>query len=74
MLGECRSYERLTIRQDKIICGLKFLVSCRKEKLIPKFAKPKISIKAPKKVKLKIGQLIVQTEIKNNRYVTGFYV
>ncbi len=43
-----RNYERLLRRQAKLRCDLSFLLTCKKEKLTPNFAKPKLSIKTKK--------------------------
>ena len=65
----CRSYERLNIRHEKINDDLLFLSTCKKEGLIPKFAKPKLSIDVPYKIKKKIAKLIIKTEIANTHAI-----
>ena len=63
-----RSFERLNYRYDKLRCDLRFLLTCKKEKLVPVFAQPKISIKADQKLKNDIARLIIKTEI-NNKHI-----
>ena len=65
----CRSYEKLSLRKQKVELDLNFLVKCRKENLSPKFADPKLSIRSPEKLKKKISKLIIQTEIKNKHTI-----
>ena len=65
----CRSYEKLCIRKEKCTSDLAFLLSCKKEKLVPTFARPKISIKAPDKLTKQIAKLIIKTEIKNKHEI-----
>jgi len=60
-----RAYERLCKRHEKASCDLKFLLTCKIEKLCPKFAQPNLSIKTSYKVKEKIGKVIVEAEILN---------
>ena len=48
----CRSFEKLCLRKEKCATDLEFLASCRKEKLVPTFARPKLSISAPEKLTL----------------------
>ncbi|XP_057310566.1 uncharacterized protein LOC130648530 [Hydractinia symbiolongicarpus] len=60
-----RRYEKLGIKLGKINCDLQFLLACKKEQLITTFARPKLSIYATNKVKLKIANIIFQTEIQN---------
>ena len=40
----CRSYERLVSRQAKNDLDIQFLLNCKKEGIIPKFARPKLSV------------------------------
>ena len=61
----CRQLEKSTIKYGKVKMDLDFLLTCKKENLIPAFAKPKLSIAADRKLRLKIAKLIVKTEIKN---------
>ena len=65
----CRSFEKLSLRKQKVELDIKFLVKCRKENLCPKFAEPKLSIQCPDKLKKKISKLIIQTEIKNKHTI-----
>ena len=53
------------MRLEKIDCDLTFLLRCKKSNVIPKFAKPKLSIYASQKVKQKIGRTIIDAELNN---------
>ena len=64
-LHDVRAYERLCKRYEKANCDLRFLLTCKREKLNPNFARPKLSIKADFKTKQKIGRIVVETEIRN---------
>ena len=64
-LHEVRAYERLCKRHEKANCDLQFLLTCKRERLCPNFARPKLSIKADPKTKGKIGRIVVETEIRN---------
>ena len=65
ILNISRKIEKLTIKLEKIKHDLKFLVICKKEKLIPTFARPKLSIHVERKIKVKIAKIIIETEMKN---------
>ena len=58
-----RKYERLLKRQAKLQCDLNFLLTCKKEQLVPNFAKPRFSIKTSTRITEKIGKIIVEAEI-----------
>ena len=60
-----RKWERKCIKLEKLKCDVKFLLKCKKERLIPTFARPKFSIKTNPKVTVKVSQLILETEIQN---------
>ena len=64
-LRQCRSLEKDTIRYEKICCDLRFLLVCKKEGLVPTFAKPKLSIDVNDKLRKDIAALIIKTELKN---------
>ena len=54
----CRSWKRLCVRKQKCDTDLEFLLACRKEKLVPKFAQPKLCIdKVPIKLKKQIAKV-----------------
>ena len=61
----CRQLERSSIKYSKVTKDLDFLRTCKKENLIPTFAKPKLSISADMKLRLKISKLIIKTELYN---------
>ena len=44
-----RKFEKCTFKMDKVNLDLEFLLKYKKEKLIPTFAKPKLSIVVDKK-------------------------
>ena len=58
-IRQCRVLERSSMRFEKSRCDLSFLLTCKKERLTPNFAKPKLSIEADWKVKRDIAKLIV---------------
>ena len=63
-LRQCRVFEKTVLRYEKLLLDLKFLLTCKKESLVPVFAKPKLSIKENPKLRKKIAQIIIKTEIK----------
>ena len=65
VLRQYRCYEKLCLRKEKTSCDLNFLLTCKKEKLTPIFARPKISVTIKNKMRKKIGRLIIETEISN---------
>ena len=64
-LRQCRGLEKQVIRYEKLCYDLRFLLVCKKEGLIPVFAKPKLSINVDNKIRKDIAALLVKTEIKN---------
>ena len=60
-----RRWEKLSLKLEKIDCDLDFLLKCKKSSVIPKFAKPKLSIYASTKIKQKIGRTIIEAELTN---------
>ena len=64
-LRQCRGLEKEVIRYEKLCYDLRFLLVCKKEGLVPVFAKPKLSINVDKKIRKDIAALLVKTEIKN---------
>ena len=64
-LRNSRKLEKLCLRLEKINCDLKFLLQCKRNNVIPRFAKPKLSIYASYKIKQKIARTIIETEITN---------
>ena len=61
----CRGLEKDTIRYEKLCYDIRFLLVCKKEGLIPTFAKPKLSIDGNDKLWKDIAELIIKTELKN---------
>ena len=53
------------MKLEKIECDLNFLLNCKKTNVIPKFAKPKLSIFASYKIKQKIARTIIEAELNN---------
>ena len=64
-LRQCRGLEKDTIRYEKLCSDLRFLLICKKEGLVPTFAKPKLSINGNVKLQKEIAALIIKTELKN---------
>ena len=64
-LHAVRNYERLLKRQAKLKCDLDFLLTCKKENLIPNFAKPRFSIKMNIHISKKISKIILETKLGN---------
>ena len=62
-----RSLERACRKVIKLTCDIKFLVTCKKNKLTLMFAKPRLSVKVNNKVRWKITQTIIEAEL-NNKY------
>ena len=61
----CRQFAKHTTQHTKVKLDLNFLLICKREKLVPTFAKPKLSISDDHGLRLKISKLIIKTEIKN---------
>ena len=64
-LRTARKWEKLNLPHEKINCDLKFLLRCKRDNIIPKFAQPKLSIYASYKIKRKIAKTIIEAEITN---------
>ena len=65
----CRQLEKSITKRAKIKLDLDFLLKCKKENLIPTFAKPKLSIPSDKKLQSKIAKLLIKTELKNKHEI-----
>ena len=64
-----RSYESLKTKYVKLQSDIKFIKSCKKENLIPTFAKVNLSIKtANRKLKLRIARIVMESEMENKHY------
>ncbi len=62
-----RSIEKKRTKLKRIKSDLTFLTTCKRNKLIPTFAKPKISIKTNYAVRWKIATTIIDAEIRNKQ-------
>ena len=62
-----RSIEKKRTKLKKISSDLRFLTTCKRNKLIPTFAKPKISINVNYSVKWKIATTIIDAEMRNKQ-------
>ena len=64
-----RNYEKVKTKWMKVDQGIKFIKFCKKEHLVPPFAKVNLSIKPGSyKLKCKISKLIMQTELENKHH------
>ena len=62
-----RSIEKKRTKLKRIKSDLNFLITCKRNKLIPTFAKPKISIKTNFTLRWKIAIAIIDAEIRNKQ-------
>ena len=62
-----RKIEKNRTKLKKIKCDIRFLTTCKRNKLIPTFAKPKIAIKINRSIENKIASTIIETEIRNKQ-------
>ena len=58
-----RETERIRIKIRKMKSDIKFLTTCRRNKLIPTFARPKFAIKTSIQVKRKIAMALIDAEM-----------
>ena len=65
----CRQLEKSSTKLSKVKLDIDFLLSCKKENLIPTFAKPKLSVPSESELQGKIAKLIIKTELKNKHEV-----
>ena len=68
-LRQCRGLEKDIIRYEKLCQDLQFLLICKKEGLVPIFAKPKLSITADQKLRKQIASLLIKIELKNKHRI-----
>ena len=68
-LQQCRVFEKAVLRYEKLLLDLQFLLTCKKESLIPVFARPKLSIQGNPKMKKRIAEIIVKTELKRKHRI-----
>ena len=63
-----RSYESLKTKLMKVQAGIQFIKSCKKENLIPIFAKVNLAIKSDsRKLKLSLARLM-ESEMENKHH------
>ena len=60
-----RNVERCRQKISKVDCDIKFLLQCKRKKLTPVFAQPKISVKVDKHTRFKIATTIIEAELQN---------
>ena len=60
-----RNTERTRIKIKKLKCDIKFLLTCKRNKLVPTFAKPKIAIRIKREVRRRIANTIIEAELVN---------
>ena len=61
-----RTYESLKTKLMKVEANIRFIKFCKKDNLIPTFAKVNLSIKSGNwKIHLRIARTIMETEIQN---------
>ena len=66
IIAPIRSYESLKTKYMKVQSDIKLINSCKKESLIPTFAKFNLSIKnASRKLKSRIGRTVMESEIES---------
>ena len=66
ILKVVRKYEKLQSQLLKVRADIKFIKTCKSERLIPTFANVKLAIKNAKhKLKSKIARLIMETELQS---------
>ena len=64
-----KSYESLKTKLMKVQAGIKFIKSCKKENLIPTFAKVNLAIKnGGRNLKLWLGIIIMESEMRNKHH------
>ena len=59
-----RSLESLRTKISKVKCDIRFIEICKRNKLTPTFAKPKLSIKADNRTKRKVTNTILEAELR----------
>ena len=64
-----RSYESFKTKYMKVQSDMKFIKSCKKESLIPTFAKVNLSIKnVYRKLKLRTARIVMESEKENKHH------
>ena len=64
-LRQSQVFEKLVIRYEKSLQDLRFLLTCKKEGLVPTFARPKLSIEGGTRIRKGIASIIIKSELKN---------
>ena len=66
LIKAVRDFEQKKAKFEKLVADIAFIKLCKKEQLIPSFAKVNLSIRnGTDKVKRKIARLMMETELKN---------
>ena len=66
LIKAVRDFEQKKAKFEKLVADIAFIKLCKKEQLIPSFAKVNVSIRnGTDKVKRKIARLMMETELKN---------
>ena len=66
LIKALRDFEQKKAKFEKLVADIAFIKLCKKEQLIPSFAKVNVSIRnGTDKVKRKIARLMMETELKN---------
>ena len=60
-----RNTEQTRMKIRKIKDDIKFLSVCKRNELIPKFARPKFAVRMDKKTMKRIGKSIIEAELRN---------
>ena len=64
-----QSYESLKTKLLKVQTDIKFIKSCKKENLIPTFAKVNLAIRSgSRKLKLRFARIIMESEMENKHH------
>ena len=71
-LNLARCIERNRTKARKIKCDIKYLTTCKKNKLLPTFAKTKLSVKVNYRIKMKIARTIIEAELNNKHRKLNF--
>ena len=66
LIKAVRDFEQKKAKSEKLVADIAFIKLCKKEQLIPSFAKVNVSMRnGTDKVKRKIARLMMETELKN---------
>ena len=67
-----RDIENKRTKLTKLKCDLNFLTTCKRNNLIPTFAKPKLAIKMNRRLKQKIAKTIIEDELRNKHRMVNW--